>query len=93
MLALALAGQEQLGERDDVLAVEEPLELPAGSTERLEGVKVVTERFRRKLSSGKPPDAFPTELPLTPCISPGLVSAHLRAAAISRRRNPLANAI
>ena len=64
------------------LAVEEPLELPAGSTERLEGVKVVTERFQRKLSSGKPPDAFPTELPLAPCISPGLVSAHVRAAAI-----------
>jgi len=64
------------------LAVEEPLELPAGSAERLDGVKVVTERFHRKLSSGKPPDAFPTELPLAPCISPGLVSAHVRAAAI-----------
>ena len=64
------------------LAAEEPLELLAGSRERLEGVKVVTERFHRKLSSGKPPDAFPTELPLAPCISPGLVSAHLRAAAI-----------
>ena len=64
------------------LAVEEPLELLAGSTERLEGVKVVTERFQRKLSSGKPPDAFPTELPLAPCISPGLVSVHVRAAAI-----------
>jgi hypothetical protein len=64
------------------LAAEEPLELLADSRERLEGMKVVTERFQRKLSSGKPPDAFPTELPLAPCISPGLVSAHLRAAAI-----------
>jgi hypothetical protein len=64
------------------LAAEEPLELLADSRERLEGVKVVTERFHRKLSSGKPPDAFPTELPLAPCISPGLVSAHVRAAAI-----------
>jgi hypothetical protein len=64
------------------LAVQEPLELFADSTERREGVKVVTERFQRKLSSGKPPDAFPTELPLAPSISPGLVSAHLRAAAI-----------
>ena len=63
------------------LAAEEPLER-TGSLERREGVKVVTERFQRKLSSGKPPDAFPTELPLAPCISPGLVSAHLRAAAI-----------
>lgn len=64
------------------LAVQEPLERFADSTERLEGLKVVTERFQRKLSSGQPPDAFPTELPLTPSISPGLVSAHLRAAAI-----------
>jgi hypothetical protein len=63
------------------LAVQEPLEL-TGSTERLKALKVVTERFQRKLSSGKPPDAFPTELPLAPSISPGLVSAHLRAAAI-----------
>jgi hypothetical protein len=64
------------------LAAEEPLELLAGSKERLEGMKVVTDRFQRKLSSGKPPDAFPTELPLAPCISPGLVSVHVRAAAI-----------
>lgn len=64
------------------LAVEEPLELLADSRERLDGVKVVTERFQRKLTAGKLPDAFPTELPLAPCISPGLVSAHVRAAAI-----------
>ena len=64
------------------LAVEEPLELLADSRERHDGVKVVTERFRRKLSAGKLPDAFPTELPLAPCISPGLVAAHARAAAI-----------
>jgi hypothetical protein len=63
------------------LAVEEPLEL-LDSKERVDGVKVVTERFQRKLSAGTPPDAFPTELPLAPCISPGLVSAHVRAAAI-----------
>jgi hypothetical protein len=64
------------------LAVEEPLELLTDSRARLDAVKVVTERFQRKLSAGKPPDAFPTELPLSPCISPGLVSAHVRAAAI-----------
>jgi hypothetical protein len=61
------------------LAVQEPL---ADSEARLQGLKVVTERFQRKLSAGTPPDAFPTELPLAPAISPGLVSAHLRAAAI-----------
>ena len=61
------------------LAVQEPL---ADSEARLQGLKVVTERFQRKLSAGKPPDDFPMELPLAPAISPGLVSAHLRAAAI-----------
>ena len=61
------------------LAVQEPL---ADSDARLQGLKVVTDRFERKLSSGQPPDAFPTELPLAPSIAPGLVSAHLRAAAI-----------
>jgi hypothetical protein len=64
------------------LAVQEPLEVFADSEARLQGLKVVTERFQRKLSAGQPPDAFPTELPLAPSISPGLVSAHLRAAAI-----------
>jgi hypothetical protein len=63
------------------LAAEEPLEL-LDPRERREGMQVVTERFQRKLSSGKPPDAFPTQLPLAPCISPGLVSTHVRAAAI-----------
>lgn len=61
------------------LAVQEPL---ADSDARLQGLKVVTDRFERKLSSGQPPDAFPTELPLAPSIAPGLVSAHLRAAAV-----------
>lgn len=63
------------------LAVEEPLEL-GDRTARADGLKVVTARFERKLSGGKPPDSFPTELPLAPSISPGLVSAHPRAAAI-----------
>ena len=64
------------------LAVQEPLEVFDDSAARLAGLKVVTERFQRKLSSGVPPDGFPTELPLAPSISPGLVSAHERAAAI-----------
>ena len=63
------------------LAVQEPLEL-SDRTARADGLKVVTARFERKLSGGKPPDSFPTELPLAPSISPGLVSLHPRAAAI-----------
>ena len=64
------------------LAVQEPFEVSPDSTERLQGLKIVTERFQRKLSGGKPPDAYPTELPLAPSIAPGLVSAHVRAAAV-----------
>ena len=64
------------------LAAAEPLQRSTDSAERREGLKVVTEKFERKLSAGKPPDAFPTELPLAPSISPELVSAQLRAAAI-----------
>jgi hypothetical protein len=64
------------------LAAQEPLEVYADSAKRLEGLKVVTDRFHRKLSFGKPPDAFPTEVPLSAPIAPGLVSVHPRAAAI-----------
>jgi hypothetical protein len=64
------------------LAAMEPLELATAAEERRQGLTVVSDRFARKLSFGKPPDAFPTELPLTPCIAPGLVTIHLRAAAI-----------
>lgn len=42
----------------------------------------MTGRFYQKLSSGKPPNAFPTELPLAPSIAPELVTTHLRTAAI-----------
>lgn len=64
------------------LAAQEPLEVGESLDEQRQGVSVVTERFRRKLSGGKPPDAFPSELPLAPSIAPGLISAHLRASAI-----------
>lgn len=64
------------------LAAEEPLELSADSEARRRDLKVVTDRFHRKLSSGKPPHAFPTELPLAPSIAPELVTTHLRTAAI-----------
>jgi len=48
------------------LAVQEPLADFDARVPRVQGVKVVTDRFERKLSSGQPPDAFPTELPLAP---------------------------
>ena len=71
------------------LAALEPFEVATDAGERGRGVTVVTERFARKLSAGKPPDAFPTELPLAPCIAPGLVAIHLRAAAILDNLNML----
>ena len=71
------------------LAALEPLELATDPDERRQGLTVVAERFGRKLSAGKPPDAFPTELPLAPCIAPGLVAIHLRAAAILDNLNML----
>lgn len=64
------------------LAAEEPLELSADAGVRRRDLKTVTDRFHRKLSSGKPPNAFPTELPLAPSIAPELVTTHLRTAAI-----------
>jgi hypothetical protein len=64
------------------LAVQEPLEASDDAAERRRGLKVVTEKFQRKLSSGVLPDGFPAELPLSPSISPGLVTGHERAAAI-----------
>lgn len=64
------------------LAAEEPLELSAGTAARRRDLKIVTDRFHQKLSSGKPPNAFPTELPLAPSIAPELVTTHLRTAAI-----------
>ncbi len=64
------------------LAAEEPLELAADAEARRRDLKIVTDRFRRKLDYGKPPNAFPTELPLAPSIAPELVSTNLRVAAI-----------
>ena len=64
------------------LAVEEALERFDDPMERERGLRTVAERFDRKLSSGTPPDAFPTELPLAPSIAPGLVAVHDRAASI-----------
>ena len=63
------------------LAAGEPLELMAG-VDRARGLKVVTDRFHRKLTDGAPPHTFPSELPLAPSIAPELVTTHLRTAAI-----------
>lgn len=71
------------------LAALEPLELASDADQRRQGLTLVADRFGRKLSGGKPPDAFPTELPLAPCIAPGLVMIHLRAAAILDNLNML----
>jgi hypothetical protein len=64
------------------LAAQEPLDASVDKSERVTGLKIVNERFDRKLSNGTPPDAYPTELPLAPSIAPLLVSASERAAAI-----------
>jgi hypothetical protein len=64
------------------LAVLVPLEQFDAGAERDRGLATVAGRFQRKLSSGTPPDSFPTELPLAPAIAPGLVLTHDRAASI-----------
>ncbi len=64
------------------LAIEEPFDVAAEPETRRAQVKLVMDRFRRKLDYGKPPNAFPSELPLAPSIAPELVTTHLRVAAI-----------
>lgn len=64
------------------IAAIEPL-MDAPTAEAVDaGIDTVMTRFVRKLSYGEAPDAFPTELPLTPSIAPGLVAMHSRAGAI-----------
>jgi hypothetical protein len=75
------------------LAVQEPLESFDNPAERQRGLATVTERFRRKLSSATPPDAFPTELPLAPSIAPGFVALDDRAAAIVDNLNMMLDVI
>jgi len=64
------------------LAALEPLESFGDPAARDRDLATVAERLKRKLSFGKPPDAFPGELPLAPAIAPGLVALHERAASI-----------
>lgn len=71
------------------LAAQEPLETAGDRAGRAAGLKIVTDRFERKLTAGTPPDAFPSELPLAPSIAPGLVSVHERSAAILDNLNML----
>lgn len=71
------------------LAAQEPLEIADDREARAAGLRTVTERFERKLSAGKAPDAFPTELPLAPSIAPGLVTIHERSAVILDNMNML----
>ena len=55
------------------LAATEPMtDLPAG-TERAAGIDTVRARYDAKLSYGKPPSSFPSELPLAPAIAPGFI--------------------
>jgi hypothetical protein len=71
------------------LAATEPLMTLDGREERLAGLDTVALRFRQKLTYGEPPAAFPTELPLTPPIAPGLAWAHTPAAIIIDNLNML----
>lgn len=71
------------------LAAQEPLETADDRAGRAAGLKLVADRFERKLTAGTPPNAFPTELPLAPSIAPGLVAVHERSAAILDNLNML----
>lgn len=64
------------------LAAVEPLETFDNQSAREQGLVTIADRFARKLSAGVPLDGYPTELPLTPAIAPGLVATHEGAAAI-----------
>lgn len=75
------------------LAAMEPFERFSDQAERTSGITQVAEKFQRKLSAGKPPDAYPSELPLAPSIAPDLVSTHERSAAIIDNLNMMLDVI
>jgi hypothetical protein len=64
------------------LASTEPLTDRAEKAARQEGIDTVTNRYFMKLSYGEPPEFFPSEVPLAPAISPGLISMSVDAAMI-----------
>ena len=64
------------------LAATEPFtDLPMGA-DRLAGLDTIQTRYFAKLSYGEPPEFFPSEIPLAPAISPGLIWESAEAAMI-----------
>ena len=55
-------------------------QIVAGRVRR--GLTTVADKFQRKLTGTKAPDAYPSELPLAPSIAPGFVSLHEKSAAV-----------
>lgn len=55
------------------LAATEPFTDIEPGAERLAGIDTVSTRYYAKLSYGAPPAFFPSEIPLAPAISPGLI--------------------
>ena len=55
------------------LAATEPLTDFPDKVARAEGIDTVTARYHAKLSYGDPPEFFPSEIPLAPAISPGII--------------------
>lgn len=64
------------------LAATEPITDFPDAEARQAGIDTVTARYHAKLTYGEPPEFFPTELPLAPAISPGLIFVGLEAAMI-----------
>lgn len=55
------------------LAATEPFTDIAPGPGRMAGIDTVSTRYYAKLSYGEPPSFFPSEIPLAPAISPGLI--------------------
>ncbi len=64
------------------LAVTEPFTDLADPVRRAQGIDTVTTRYHLKLSYGDPPQFFPSELPMAPAISPGMIFLSAEAAMI-----------
>jgi len=64
------------------LAATEPLTDIADLDRRAMGLDTVTTRYHLKLSYGDPPEFFPSELPMAPAISPGMIFMSAEAAMI-----------
>jgi hypothetical protein len=64
------------------LAATEPLTDLEDPERRAMGLDTVTTRYHLKLSYGDPPQFFPSELPMAPAISPGIIFMSAEAAMI-----------